>query len=44
MSVNDVVIFSVTRNDCRISFWYINKDEAINYLENANLNEKSNAL
>ena len=37
---NDVAIVSVKRNDYRIYFWYISKDDAINIMKNSNLNEK----
>ena len=29
MSFNDNAVVSVKRNDCRINFWYMNKNEAI---------------
>ena len=40
MRFNDVAIVSVKRNDYRIHFWYISKDDAINIIKNSNLNEK----
>ena len=39
ISVNDVAIFSVKRNDYRIHSLYLCKDEAINLLRNADLIE-----
>ena len=44
MNFNDVVIVSVKRSDYRIHFWYMSKDDAINIMNNANLNEKIGAL
>ena len=32
MSFNDVAIFSIKRNDYRIYFWYMRKDEVTNSL------------
>ena len=29
MNFNDVAIFYVKENDCRIHFWYMSKDDAI---------------
>ena len=37
-SCNDVIVVSVEGNDDRIHFWYITKDEAVNLLQNADLN------
>ena len=39
--VNDVAIVNVRRNDHRINFWYMSKDEAMNLLRNDDLTEKS---
>ena len=44
ISFNDVAIVSFKRNDYRIPFWYISKDEAINILNNANLSENSESM
>ena len=44
MNSNDVVIVSVKASDCRIHFWYISKDDAINIMKNSDLNEKSGLL
>ena len=41
ISVNDAAIFPVKRNDYRIHFLYLSKDEAINLLRNADLIEIS---
>ena len=43
-SFNDVAIISIKGNDYKIHFWYMNKDEAINALINANITEKSQSL
>ena len=44
MNFNDVAIVSVEGSDCRIHFWYISKDDAINIMTNSDLNEKSGLL
>ena len=44
MNFNDVAIVSIKRNDYRIHFWYISKDEAITIIHNSNLNEKAGLL
>ena len=41
MNFNDVAIVSVKRNDYRIRFWYMSKDDAINIMKHSNLNEKT---
>ena len=41
---NDLAIVSVKENDYRIHFCYLSKDEAINFLANADLTEKSGTL
>ena len=33
MNVNDVAMVSVKGNDCRIYFWYMSKDGAINIMK-----------
>ena len=38
MNVNNVDIASIKGNDYRIYFWYMSKDDAINIMENPNLN------
>ena len=44
MSFNDVAIVSIKGNDYRIHFWYMSKDDAINIMNNSNLNEKTELL
>ena len=44
MNFNDVAILSIKGNDCRIQFWYMSKDDAINIMKNSNLNEKRGLL
>ena len=44
INFNNVAIISVKESDYRIHFWYMNKDGAINIVENSNLNEKSGLL
>ena len=39
-SFNDVAIVSVNGNDYRIQFWFMNNDEVMNLLRNADLTEK----
>ena len=40
MNYNDIAIVSIKGNYYRIHFWYMSKDDAINIMKNANLNEK----
>ena len=40
MNFNDVAIASVKESDYRIQFWYMSKDDAINIMNNFNLNDK----
>ena len=44
MNFNDVAIVSIKRNDYRIHFWYMSKDEAISIMHNSSLNEKTGLL
>ena len=44
MNFNDVAIVSIKGNDYRIHFWYMSKDDAINIMNNSNLNEKTRSL
>ena len=37
MNFNDVAIVSIKRNDYRIHFWYMSKDDAINIMKNSDL-------
>ena len=40
MNFKDVVIASVKGIDYRIDFWYMSKNDAINMMENFNLDKK----
>ena len=44
LNFNDVSIISIKRNDYRIYFWYMGKDEAISIMHNSSLNEKTGLL
>ena len=44
MNFNDVAIIFVNGSDYRIYFWYMSKDDAINIMENSNLNQKGGLL
>ena len=44
MNFNDVAIVSVKESNYRIHFWYIRKNDAINIMNNSNVNEKSGSL
>ena len=44
MNFNDVAIVSIKRNDYRIHFWYMGKDDAIVLMTNSNLKDKSEIL
>ena len=44
MNFNDVAIVSIKGSDHRIHFWYMSKDDAINRMNNSNLNEKMGVL
>ena len=44
MNFNDVAIVSIKGNDYRIHFWYRSKNDAINIMNNSNLNEKTGSL
>ena len=41
INFNYVVIVSIKRNDYRIHFWYMSKDDAISVMNNTSLNEKT---
>ena len=43
MNFNDIAIVSIKRNDYRIHFWYMSKNDAISIMNNSNLNEKTGA-
>ena len=40
----DVAIVSVKGSDYRIYFWYLSKDDAINIMQNSDLNEKNGLI
>ena len=44
MNFNDVAIVSIKGNDYRIHFWYISKNDAINFMNNSSLSEKTGSL
>ena len=44
MWFDNVTIVSVTGNDWKIHFWNISKDQAIDFLRNADMNEKRRTL
>ena len=41
---NDVSIVSVKGSDYRIHFWYMSNDDAINIMNNSNLDGKGGSL
>ena len=41
---NDVAIVSLKGSDYRIHFWYGDKDDAINIINNSDLNDKNGLL
>ena len=44
MNFKNVAIVSITEIHYRIHFWHMSKDDAINIIKNANLNDKSGLL
>ena len=44
MNFNDVAIVSTKEIHYRTHFWHMSKDDAINIMKNANLNDKSGFL
>ena len=44
INCNDVALVSVKESDYRIHFWYMSKDDALNIMENSDLNEKNGLL
>ena len=44
MNLNDAAIVSVKGSDYRLHFWYISKNDAIDIMNNSNLNSKRGAL
>ena len=39
-SFDDVVIVTIGENDYKINFWFLSQSEAVNRMENSDLNEK----
>ena len=44
MSFNNIAIVYVKRSACRINFWYMSKDDAINIMNGSNLVDKKGVL
>ena len=44
ISFNDIAIVYIKGNVCRIHFWYMTKDDAINIINGSNLVDKSDVL
>ena len=44
ISFNDIAIAYIKGNVCRIHFWYMTKDDAINIINCSNLVDKSDVL
>ena len=44
MNFIDFAIVSIKRNDYRIHFWYMSKEDPISIINNSNLNEKTGLL
>ena len=44
ISFNNIAIVDVKGNPCRIDFWYMGKDDAINITNGSNLVDKSGVL
>ena len=44
ISFNDIAIAYIKGNVCRIHFWYMTKDDAINIINGSNLVDKSDVL
>ena len=44
MSFNDVAVVSIKRNDYRIHFWYMSKNDAVSLMTNSNLIDKNGIL
>ena len=44
VSFNDVAIVCVKGNACRIHFWYMSEDDAINIMNNSSLIDKMGVL
>ena len=41
MNFNDVTIVSIKKNDYKIHFWYMSKNDAIALMKNSNLKDKN---
>ena len=44
MGLNNIAVLYVKENACRILFWYISKDDAINIMTASNLVDKRGVL
>ena len=44
MNFNDVAVVCIKRNSYRVHFWCMSKNDAINTMNNSNLNGKSGSL
>ena len=44
MNFNNVAIVSLKRNDYRVHFWYMSKNDAIALMTNSNLKDKNEIL
>ena len=44
MNFNEIAVVSVKGSDHGIHFWYMSKDDAINIMNNSDLNDKSGVL
>ena len=44
INFNDVAVIPIKRNDYKIQFWYMSKDDAINIMNNSSLNEKTGSI
>ena len=44
MGFNNIAIVYIKENACRLQFWYMSKDDAINIMNSSNLVDKRGAL
>ena len=44
MSFNNIAIVHVKRSTCRIHFWYVSKDDAMNIMNGSNLADERGVL
>ena len=44
LNFNNFAIVSVKGSDFKIHFWYMSRNDAINIMNNSNLNDKSGVL